>query len=157
MNANQKIFLAIAVFGVLSDQIAKKAALFFLSGRPLYTGDFLGLEVYKNYGVAFGVPVSAGIFYPAVLIFLAALLYAWPAGKMSRVAPHRDSSLTGFQAAAFSLVFAGALSNTIDRVSLSYIVDFISVNRLLFFNFADAMIVIGTVILFKGLFSKAAN
>ncbi len=146
MNANQKIFLAIAVFGVLSDQIAKKAALFFLSGRPLYAGDFLGLEVYKNYSVAFGVPVSAGIFYPAVLIFLAALLYAWPAGKMSRA-----------EAAAFSLVFAGALSNTIDRVNLSYIVDFISINRLLFFNFADAMIVTGATILFKGLFSKAAN
>ncbi|MBU3964848.1 signal peptidase II [Patescibacteria group bacterium] len=151
MNANQKIFLAIAVFGVLSDQIVKKAALVFLSGRPLYAGDFLGLEVYKNYGAAFGAPVSAGIFYPAVLIFLAALLYAWPArlasakraGKMSRV-----------ESAAFSLVFAGALSNTIDRVSLGYIVDFISINRLLFFNFADAMIVIGAVIILNGLLRK---
>lgn len=138
MNANQKIFLVIAVSGILLDQIAKKAALFFLAEKPLYAGDFFGMEIYKNFGAAFGIPVSAGIFYPAVLIFLAALLYAWPAGKTNRV-----------ESAAFSLIFAGALSNTIDRVNLGYITDFISVNRLLFFNFADGFIVTGAAMLLK--------
>lgn len=138
MNSNQKIFLAIAASGILLDQITKNAALFFLSKGPLYAGDFLGLEVYKNYGAAFGIPVSAGIFYPAVLVFLTALLYAWPAGKANRL-----------EAAAFSLVFAGALSNMIDRMSLGYIIDFISVKSIFVFNPADVFIVIGGIILLR--------
>ncbi len=142
MSTDKKIFFAIVILGILFDQISKKAMLSFLSGQQLYAGNLLGLEIYKNFGIAFGVPAPAGIFYLLVLIFLLA---------SARAKIFEPEKFSRSEIIAFSLIFSGALSNMFDRVSMGYIIDFISIKQLLFFNFADVMIAVGALMILRSI------
>lgn len=137
-----KILFTIFIL-VLADQIIKNAALAFLS-MPRPINDFLSFEIYRNYGIAFGLPVSAGVFYFAIFVFLIFIFWAWKKGIFGdwREADKR-------KICALSLVAAGALGNIIDRMRLGYIIDYINIGNMLVFNLADAMILIGAAMLFK--------
>lgn len=133
---------------VITDQIFKNAALaFFVMPRPI--NGLLSWEIYKNYGLAFGLPVSANEFYFAVFIFLIFIFVGWKKGIF---VDWREMDREKIFAAA--LVAAGALGNMIDRIKWGYIIDYINIGGLLVFNLADAMITIGVLILLKDLVLK---
>ena len=60
----------------------------------------------------------------------------------------RDKS-TPFERAGLALVVAGAIGNTLDRVRRGYVVDFIHVHHWPIFNVADALVVVGAVLLLR--------
>jgi signal peptidase II len=48
---------------------------------------------------------------------------------------------------AFGIIAGGAVGNLIDRLAHGYVIDYISVRSFYIFNFADACITVGTVLL----------
>jgi signal peptidase II len=93
---------------------------------------------WKNSGVAFGMFQGMGTVF-AVLAAIVSLIiiYYYP-----RVAG--DSWTLKI---AMSMQLAGALGNFIDRVTIGYVTDFVSVGNLPVFNVADSCISVGVVIL----------
>jgi signal peptidase II len=127
---------------VLFDQVFKNAVLAFLSSRPISEGGFISLEVYKNYGIVFGIPFPNELIYFAILIFLFLLF----AGRFF------DSRRTDkYQAIGLILLLAGAAGNLIDRLRWGYIIDFVSVKGIFVFNLADVFIAIGAILILKKL------
>ncbi len=142
-----KILFTIFIL-VLADYILKNAALAFLV-IPRQMNDFLSLEIYENYGIAFGVSVSAGLFYPSAFVLLAFIFLGWKKriwGNWSEMGREKIFAVV--------LITAGAIGNIIDRIRFGYIIDYINIGGILVFNLADAMIAMGVLLLLKDLFSK---
>jgi signal peptidase II len=93
---------------------------------------------WQNTGVAFGMFQGMGtIFAVLAAIVSLAIIYYFP-----RVAGDDWVLKT-----ALSLQLAGAVGNLIDRVTVGYVVDFISLGTFPVFNIADASISVGVAIL----------
>ncbi len=158
---------------VFIDQISKfivinhfKNGLFFLRG-------FLGLEVCKNYGFAFGVELgNIGVIILTIGV-LGLFLYVFrsffscycechpelakdPVGNNSK---RRDPSLPQNDRREcsvsrrgnllpFILILAGATSNLLDRVFRGYIIDFIHFSPFWILNLSDIFILTGLLLLF---------
>lgn len=145
-----KILFAIFVLAI-TDQILKNAALAFLI-MPRRINDFLSLEIYKNYGIALGLPVSANLFYFAVFIFLIFIFFGW---KKKVWGDWRETNKE--KTCAAILIFAGAIGNIIDRARFGYIIDYINIGGLLVFNLADVFIAVGAIILLEKIFQKSRS
>jgi len=137
-----KFFFAVLVL-VLTDQILKNAVLAFLSSSPASANDYIVWEIYKNYGIIFGIPFPSGLFYFVIFIFLLLLF----AGRFFD--PRR---LDRRQAAGLIFLLAGAAGNIIDRLHWGYIVDFISVKGIFVFNLADVFIAAGAILMLEKFF-----
>lgn len=145
-----KILFAIFVL-VIIDQIFKNAALAFLViSRQI--NDFLSLEIYKNYGIAFGLPVSASAFYFAVFIFLIIFFLGWHKGIFEDWRELNKEKMR-----AIILILAGVLGNIIDRARWGYIIDYINIGNMLVFNLADVFIAAGTALFLKKLLTSNKN
>ncbi len=94
-----------------------------------------------NTGVAFGMFQGFGDIFSiiAVVVVLIIILY------FPRV-PQSDWPLR----LAMSLQLSGAIGNLIDRLTIGYVTDFISVGDFPVWNVADASITIGVVVLILG-------
>lgn len=106
-------------------------------GSKTLIGGLLSLDYTENTGAAFSM-LEGGrwIFVAVTLIICAAIVFA-----MFR---YRDQGF--FSRAASALIVGGGLGNAIDRVSQSYVVDYIRVSFFpAIFNFADCCVVIGVV------------
>lgn len=149
INISDKIFLPIVVFlmigFVVSDQAVKKIALFFLSVLPLYFGDYFGLEIYRNYGIAFGIPVAAWVFYLIFILFIIWLV----SGKLLSFKEMGKKEIL-----AIGFILSGALGNLIDRIRFGYIIDYINISDIVIFNLADVFIAAGVIILIIIFFRK---
>lgn len=137
-----KFFFAVVIL-VLTDQIFKNAILAFLSSGTVSANNYISWEIYKNYGIVFGIPFPNGLFYFAILIFLI-LLFA------GRFFDHRR--LDGRQIIGLVFLLAGAAGNIIDRLRWGYIIDFINVKNVLVFNLADVFIAAGAIMLLEKFF-----
>lgn len=134
-----KTFFTVFIL-VLIDQVLKNAALAFLSQGPVNLSDYFGFEIYKNYGIAFGIPVPGGLFYFAIFVF-SLLVFTGKFLDLRR--------LDGRQTAGLIFLLAGAAGNIIDRLQWEYIIDYISIGNILVFNLADVFIVIGAIMLLR--------
>jgi signal peptidase II len=98
---------------------------------------------WKNTGVAFGMFQNLGQYFKYLpIIVAAAIIYYFP-----RV-PEEDWPLR----VAMGMQLAGAFGNWIDRITIGYVVDFISVGGFPVFNVADSSITIGVGILLLGMY-----
>jgi signal peptidase II len=139
------LFLSILVGGVVLDQITK-----FLVVRTLPLGEqtpvidgFFNLVFIYNRGAAFGLfanlsPEFAWIFFiitTSLVLGVVAFLW-WRLPEYQTVA-----------AVGFSLIFAGAVGNLIDRIRLGQVIDFLDfhVGRYHWpaFNVADSLVCVG--------------
>lgn len=138
----EKIFLPIVVFSTIGfavlDQAVKKIALSQFSVAPIYFNDFFSLETHKNYGIAFGLPVNAGVFYLFVLLFFAYLA----SGKLLNFREMEKEEIL-----AIGFILSGALGNLIDRIRFGYIIDYANLGDIVIFNLADIFIAVGILIL----------
>lgn len=115
---------------VTIDQFSKYLAASCLSQDGLFfIKKNLGFKLYKNYGLAFGLPISNVL--AISLNVLALLLFLFISKK-------KQISLF-----SFSLILSGALSNLIDRIFLGYTVDFLVFSSRWILNLADAFIICG--------------
>lgn len=135
--------IALLMIGfVVLDQLIKKMALSSLSS-PVYLTNYLGLEISKNYGIAFGLRISPEIFYFVVLAYFVWLIK----GKVLDLKNMESREILGA-----GLILSGALGNIIDRIRFGYIIDYINFKDIIIFNLADVLILAGAAILSYDLF-----
>ena len=100
---------------------------------------------WKNTGAAFGMLQGFGDVFTILAIIVAlAILYYFPQ------VPRQDWPLR----LAMGLQLGGAVGNLIDRVTIGWVTDFVSVGNFPVFNVADASISIGVAILILGVWWK---
>lgn len=137
--------ILIVLILVAIDQITKIMAqqILMFSEPIILINNFLQLNYVENRGAAFGILQNQRIFFVVMtLIVLGAIVYyRYKSNKLSRLSR-----------VIFDFVIAGALGNLIDRIRLTYVIDFIDVNFWGYydfpvFNFADIFLVCATILL----------
>ncbi len=136
----------VGILIVIADQLTKYLAVkFLMNKRPIILIDnLIELHFVKNYGAAFGIMQNRRWFFIIITIFvLSAIIIFIIKNK------YNLHILTKISLGA---LLGGAAGNLIDRIRLSYVVDFIKVDlgRLYdfpVFNIADIFIVTGTILL----------
>jgi signal peptidase II len=100
---------------------------------------------WKNTGAAFGMLQGFGDVFTVLAILVSiAILFYFPQ------VPARERTLR----LAMGLQLGGAVGNLIDRVTIGWVTDFISVAFLPVFNIADFSITTGVVVLILGVWIK---
>jgi signal peptidase II len=100
---------------------------------------------WKNTGAAFGMLQGFGdVFMVLAIIVALAILYYFPQ------VPRADWPLR----LAMVLQFGGAVGNLIDRITIGWVTDFISIGSFPVFNIADASISVGVAVLVLGVWIK---
>ena len=141
----------ILVFFVFCDLITK----FFIKNNFLINeskqlNNFLDIVYIQNYGVSFGF--LSGLVSYWVLVILGLLVTSLIYYLMIR-------SYKRLEKLAYFIIIIGALSNILDRIINSYVVDFISLHYYDFywpaFNLADIYITIGIIMLIISFFIRS--
>ncbi len=130
---------------LLFDLLTKYFADRFLNEPIFILPSFLTLELHKNSGIAFSIPLPpvVQILASAVLLFLL-FLYA------------KHNTKHAFEHFCISAIVSGALGNLVERVLFGVVTDFISVWNFPVFNLADTAIFLGVLglICFEFLYKK---
>ncbi|HHT50209.1 MAG TPA: signal peptidase II [Eubacteriaceae bacterium] len=149
------IFFAIISLTIIIDQIAKNLAIKYLQPIGTYPliEDFFHLTYAENIGAAFSILQGKQVFLVATtIVFTTILLYYLIKTKTKKSTLLFKTSL--------SLIIGGAIGNLIDRINLSYVIDFFDFRYINFaiFNTADSFVVVGTILLaYAIIFGKTDN
>lgn len=142
------LFIAIAFIAVAIDQLSKQVFLPIDEGEVVSTiiPGLLQFVVVHNTGAAwgmFGDWTNVFVMIALVVCILIACVIFFKAQSIDTVT-----------CVSLGFLFAGGLSNAIDRVAYGYVVDFISVNLFNFpvFNIADICITFGVILLLVSIF-----
>ena len=105
---------------------------------PIF-GDFFGIQLIYNTGIAFGMPIR-GIFLKIItLAIIGGLAYYYT--RYER--PKQNQCID----VAFACIFAGAFSHGYERIFVGQVIDFFSIKYFAIFNVADIFITIGGILL----------
>ena len=138
--------LILAVFFVILDRFLKVLALNGVFSPPIRLfGDFFQLNLAKNYGIAFSLPLGGWILNVLITITILFLVYYWL--KLNK---KREYKIL----ASLTFVIFGASSNLFDRIKLGYVVDYIDLKWFTVFNIADIMVVVCAFCLFLIFYQK---
>ena len=96
---------------------------------------------WHNTGVAFGLFQGVGWLF-AILSLIISIFIIFFYGRI----PSEDWPLR----LALILQLGGALGNFVDRVTIGYVIDFVSVGNFAVFNVADSCITVGVVVMILG-------
>jgi len=141
------ILFLIAGTIVLLDQVSKAwvrqaLALGEVYHPELWLSNYIRIVYWKNTGAAFGMFQSlGGVFSVLSFIVSGIILYYFPQ------IPSKDWLIR----VSMGMLLGGAIGNLIDRLTLGYVTDFISVGDFPVFNVADSSISVGVVVLFFGM------
>jgi signal peptidase II len=122
----KKVLLLIAF-----DQITK----WFFANRDFFIG-FIHIQAVRNFGLSFAL--DFGFWRNLCLIFFGLAILSWYFIKYKENKTVRLS---------FIFIFAGALSNLIDRLLFGFVRDYIDVGLNFTFNFSDLFVTVGLAIL----------
>ena len=156
MSRKFAIFLSILVVGVVLDQITKflvVRALSFGEQIPVIKG-FFNLVLIYNRGAAFGLFANLSLEFAWVFfIITTSLVLGVVAFLWWRLPEDQTLAVVGF-----SLIFAGAVGNLIDRVRLGEVIDFLDFHLSGYhwpaFNVADSLVCIGAGLLLWFIFKE---
>lgn len=134
----------LSLFLIIIDQFTKHLAVVHLKNQEPYTiwPKVFELRYLENRGAAFGMLQDKKIFFIfitcIVLVGILYILYKIPEDKKYRILH-----------LLFVLIFSGAIGNMIDRIRLSYVVDFFYFVLIDFpiFNMADIYVSVACVLL----------
>jgi signal peptidase II len=135
----KKVFVVVALLVIAVDQFTKHivATHFLPDESRIVIPHVLWLTYVQNQHGAFGLFGS----HPLVLAALASAVllafFLWYRQERGGWAVH----------VAFALILGGAIGNIIDRIRLSYVVDFFDLHWFPVFNVADSCITIGVCLL----------
>lgn len=125
---------------IVLDQIAKA-----LARANMAQGEFvtvipgvLDFTLVYNQGIAFGLLQGLGIWVAPVAVLMAGFAY------MMYVKRDRSDRLQAFVAI---MIASGAIGNVIDRIAMQRVTDFINIQIIPVFNFADIYISIAFVVM----------
>lgn len=147
MKSRYTLFAAIAIIGLIIDQITKFAidrSMSLFDSTPIIE-NFFHLTYVRNKGAAFSFLSSASWRLPFfITISIVAAIVILIAFRKLR----DDQKLAHI---SLSLIFSGAVGNLIDRVRLGEVIDFLDVHWYQHhwpaFNVADSLICVGVFIL----------
>jgi signal peptidase II len=122
---------------IIIDQLIK---IFMINKKIVVIQNFLECTYTKNTGVAFGLADNNILFIILINIFMLSIMFI----IIKKI--ENEISLCLFVNIIF--IFAGGLSNFIDRIFRGYVIDYIDLNILNFpnFNIADFFISIGVIV-----------
>jgi signal peptidase II len=118
---------------------------YFLQDRIPIIGDFAGLQISLNNGVAFGIELG---FLQPVLISIALLIVCW----MALSQQHTSSTQL-----AYGFIVGGGFANVFDRLIDGQVTDVFQVGSFPIFNVADSGITIGVALLLVDVVLKRRN
>ncbi|MGE5222614.1 MAG: signal peptidase II [Omnitrophica WOR_2 bacterium] len=107
--------------------------------------DYVRIVHWSNTGAAFGMLQGFGIVFTVLAIIVSIVIIIYYPRIPSSEWPLRI---------ALGLQLGGALGNLIDRLTQTYVTDFISVGNFAVFNIADASISVGVAVLIIGVWIK---
>jgi signal peptidase II len=141
------MWLGLSVLAIVLDQWTKSlASAHLVYGEAKSVFPSLDWTLLHNHGAAFSFLSDAGGWQRYLFTGLAITVSVIFIGWLLRLPKHAS-----ILAAGIALVLGGAVGNLIDRVSMGYVVDFISVyyknHYFPAFNIADSAITLGTLFL----------
>jgi len=137
IEAGKIFFLSLITIGLIgSDQLLKWWVI--KKGGFFIIQDFLDVDFYKNYGIAFGIPIPYYVLFPLILVALVLII-----GRYWKELVRGNDWVW----LACLLIIGGAASNLFDRLYWGYVVDFIHFSFGSTFNIADVLVVGGVVVL----------
>ena len=119
------------------DQLTKLLARFFLHSKTVDLG-ILKLQLVYNTGAAYGI-LSGQTLFLLILGIVAIVYLIWNI---------KQFIATKIELVAYSLLMAGALGNTFDRLLFSKVTDFINIMIIPVFNVADVLLNVGIILVF---------
>jgi signal peptidase II len=140
------IIFLIVFLVVILDQLIKYLLLSNIQFVQSLNWQYFDISLVKNTGTVFGLFRNNNTFFAyftvSAIVIIALFLFLNKKG----------SFLNRF---SLALIFAGAVSNLIDRARLGYVVDYIDLKVWPVFNLADSAITIGIALfLFGALFKR---
>lgn len=128
MKINIKLFF-VFLFLISLDQIAK-----YFSTSP-----------YCNKNLAWNIPVSGEIFYILWILIMSYFLYL-----LIKTKKYSEKIF-------LTVIFSGAVSNTIDRLRFGCVIDYVNLKIFPVFNLADIYITIGIFLLLIGIIKNKSR
>lgn len=128
-------FISFILFIILIDQTSKYIVLS-NSSNTLELLSFLELTLITNTGASFGIFQNSN-YILALLGILIILIFVYIYSNTSEV----------YSKLSISMIIAGGIGNTLDRLLNGYVIDFINFSFWPAFNIADTFITIGAMIL----------
>jgi len=149
----QVLLLTLVASFLLSLLSAVLADAYLLERIPI-VGDFVGLQLSHNAGIAWGMELPGGIQEVAILLALIAvfvLAFRAARSQLSTVnclpleAPRRGAKWG--QLLAFGLILGGGMANVVDRFRDGIVTDYFQVGTFPIFNVADSCVTVGVILL----------
>lgn len=140
------IYTAIIFFVVL-DRLLKVLALTSSERQFNLLGEILKFNYKANYYIAFSLPLAGRML---VILLILIILILISLAIFSLFKRQYD------KLALLSLIILGAGSNLFDRLKYGYVIDYFDLKYFTVFNLADAMIVVGVILLAIVLNKKSA-
>ena len=138
MNKNNKkyrsIIISIIVL-VIIDQLLK--ILILKVGNKTLIEGILSLNITENKNGTYGINSNSTITYVLTNLVVTVIAYKFITSQNQFVDKKTKIFLT--------LIIAGGISNSIDRIFRGYVVEFVNITKLPIFNLADIYILIGWV------------
>ncbi|MBQ6361954.1 MAG: signal peptidase II [Lachnospiraceae bacterium] len=138
--------LVCAAFLIAADRVTKSAAVQYLKDREpiVLLKGVLELKYLENHGAAFGVLQNKQTLFFILTIIVLGLLFYFFLFRIPQGAKYLPLNILCI------LLFSGAIGNFIDRITQSYVVDFIYFSLIDFpiFNVADCYVSVSAVLLF---------
>lgn len=138
------IYLLVIALLTLLDQLSKKAIVenIALNEKIVIIKDFFNITYVRNYGAGFSILQNARVFLSLIsLIAIVVLSYYLYKTKKNQL----------YDIISYLFIISGALGNLIDRLRLSYVVDFLDFYIFGYdypvFNVADSFITVGCVMI----------
>ncbi len=100
--------------------------------RVSLVGEYLGIELSYNTGVAFSLPIRGLALQVLTALLIAGIIYQYIREEYTKKSKLLDIGYT--------LILAWALSHAYERIFIGHVVDFIAVKYFAILNFADIFI-----------------
>jgi len=129
--------LILAIFFISIDRFLKIYALSYLDGNQIkLIGDIFKLNLAKNTGIAFSIPIPQLALIIFTLIIIVIILYYWL----------KNINIRQYKIAIpLTFILFGAISNIYDRIVYGFVIDYFDLKFYSIFNLADSLIVIGAI------------
>jgi signal peptidase II len=133
------IILSILVL-IYIDYLSKQYAVGSLTtGDVALFGDWIGLRLSYNSGVAFSLPIRGLFLQMLTVVLIGGIIYHYIREEYERKSKLLD--------AGYALILAGAISHAYERIFEGHVIDFIAVKYFAILNFADIFISIGAFLI----------
>ena len=125
------LFIGTGLFAL--DRISKILALKLPAEGLFCSQQILGVKLFLNKGIAFGIPLPQIIGIVLSISITIILIYFLVKNK--------------YNSLGLILIIIGAISNLLDKIKYEAIIDWVAIKFLPVFNLADLYIIIGSIVL----------